>query len=435
MFHAGSQPSRRARGCRQYHGALAGARPCAPVSSQDPRLPHTIAPSLRTTAEFGGAAGVAFDGPPRKVRPLDRGKTMAKTNPGNFFEDFQVGSEMVHAVPRTITEGECAMYIALTGSRYPLHCSAEFGRSLGYERETVNDMLVFNIVFGKTVNDLSLNAVANLGYAGVRFLRPVYAGDTLRSVSKVLGKKENSDGNTGVVWVKTVGTNQRQEAVLEFYRWVMVNKRDPATPTGAADHPEVPKEVTPNELVVASNLDLRGYEAWPAGGSAYFDDYELGEKIDHVDGMTIEEAEHATATRLYQNTAKVHFDAVQMKDSRFGRRLMYGGHAISIARSLSFNGLEKVLAILAWNAGAHVNPTFAGDTIYAYSEVLDKADLPGRSDCGALRVRLVGLKDVAATAAGFPLRVAKGGRDVYAPNVVLDLDYWLLLPRAHAAGA
>lgn len=354
---------------------------------------------------------------------------MAKTNPGNFFEDFEVGSELVHAVPRTITEGECAMYIGLTGSRYPLHCSAEFARSLGYQRETVNDMLVFHIVFGKTVNDVSLNAVANLGYAGVRFLRPVYAGDTLRSVSKVLGKKENSSGKTGVVWVQTVGTNQRDERVLELFRWVMVHKRDPATPTGAADRPEMPSEVAPADLFVPASLDLSRHEAWPTGGSAHYEDYEIGEKIDHVDGMTIEESEHAIATRLYQNTAKVHFDAVQTKDTRFGRRLMYGGHVISVARALSFNGLENVLGILAWNGGAHANPTFAGDTIYAYSEILDKADLSGRTDCGALRVRLVGLKDVAATAAGFPLRVPKGGRDVYSPEVVLDLDYWLLLPR------
>ena len=354
---------------------------------------------------------------------------MAKTNPGNFLEDFEIGAKLVHAVPRTITEGEAAMYIGLTGSRYPLHCSAEFARSLGHPRETINDMLVFHIVFGKTVNDVSLNAVANLGYAGVRFLAPVYAGDTLRSVSQVLGKKENSNGKTGVVWVKTIGTNQRDETVLEFNRWVMVNKKDPSTPTGAADRPAMPKEVAPADLVVPPNLDLSGYEDWPSGGHAYFEDYEAGEKIDHVDGMTIEESEHATATRLYQNTAKVHFDAVQTKDTRFGRRLMYGGHVISVARSLSFNGMEKVLGILAWNGGAHANPTFAGDTIYAYSEILGKADLPGRTDCGALRVRLVGLKDVRPTEAGFPLKVSKDGRDVYHQDVVLDLDYWLLVPR------
>jgi len=109
--------------------------------------------------------------------------------------------------------------------------------------------------------------------------------------------------------------------------------------------------------------------------------------------------------------------------------LMYGGHVISIARSLSFNGMERVLAILAWNGGAHANPTFAGDTIYAYSEVLDKSELPGRSDCGAIRVRLVALKDVQASAAGFPLKVDRDGRQVYHKDVVLDLDYWLLVPK------
>lgn len=354
---------------------------------------------------------------------------MAKTHPGNFFEDFEAGAELVHAVPRTITEGEAAMYIGLTGSRYPLHCSAEFARSLGFSRETINDLLVFHIVFGKTVNDVSLNAVANLGYAGVRFLLPVYPGDTLRSVSRVVGKRENSNGKTGVVWVKTVGTNQRDETVLEYYRWVMVHKRDPSMPTGVADRPDMPKEVAPSELVVPSNLDLSRYEEWPSGGTAYFEDYEMEEKIDHVDGMTIEESEHATATRLYQNTAKVHFDAVQTKQTRFGRRLMYGGHVISVARSLSFNGMERVLGILAWNGGAHANPTFAGDTIYAYSEVLDKADIPGRVDVGALRVRLVGLKDISPTEAGFPLKVSKDDKDVYHDAVVLDLDYWLLVPK------
>ena len=97
-----------------------------------------------------------------------------KTNPGNFFEDFKRGAKLVHAVPRTITEGDASLYIGLTGDRSPLYSSAEFARSLGYRREPINDLLVFHMVFGKTVNDVSLNAVANLGYAAVRFLEPVY---------------------------------------------------------------------------------------------------------------------------------------------------------------------------------------------------------------------------------------------------------------------
>ncbi|HEX7477513.1 MAG TPA: MaoC family dehydratase [Polyangiales bacterium] len=352
----------------------------------------------------------------------------AKTNPGNFFEDFRRGDTLVHAVPRTITEGDCALYVGLYGDRYPLHCSAEYARSLGYARETVNDLLVFHMVFGKTVNDVSLNAVANLGYANLRFLAPVYPGDTLSSVSQVLGKKENKSGQNGIVWVKTTGKNQRAQTVLEYCRWVMVNKRDPSTPTGADDKPEVAKEVKAEQLTVPSVLDLSRYESWPSGGRAFFGDYERGERIDHIDGMSIEESEHAIATRLYQNTAKVHFDGHAAKATRFGKRLIYGGHVISVARALSFNGLENALGILAWNGGAHANPTFAGDTIYAYSEILDKAALPGRSDVGALRVRLVAVKNSDPTKENIPLKIEKDGAQSYHPSVVLDLDYWLAMP-------
>ncbi len=352
-----------------------------------------------------------------------------KTSPGNFFEDFQKGAKLVHAVPRTITEGDAALYIGLTGDRYPLHCSSEFATSLGYKRETINDLLVFHMVFGKTVNDVSLNAVANLGYAGVRFLEPVYPGDTVRSVSEVIGKKENKSGENGVVWVKSSGTNQRGAKVLEFYRWVMVNKRDPKTATGANDSPEMRKEVGAGDLVVPTSLTLEEYEPGVAGGRAFFEDYEKGEKIDHVDGMTIEEAEHAIATRLYQNTAKVHFDGFAAKSTRFGKRLIYGGHVISLARALAFNGLENLLAILAWNGGAHANPTFAGDTLYAWSEVLDKADLPHPKGAGALRLRLVAGKNLDLKAEPFPLKVEKDGKSAYHPNVVLDLDYWALIPK------
>lgn len=353
----------------------------------------------------------------------------AKTNPGNFFEDFERGATLVHAVPRTITEGDCALYVALTGDRYPLHCSAEYARSLGYRRETVNDLLVFHMVFGKTVNDVSLNAVANLGYAGVRFLAPVYPGDTVRSVSEVMGKKENASGENGVVWVKTTGTNQNREKVLEYYRWVMVNKRDKSKPTGANDKPELPKLVAPSELSLPRGMTLDNYESWPSGGRAFFEDYAKGERIDHIDGMTIEESEHALATRLYQNTAKVHFDGFQAQSTRFKKRLMYGGHVISIARSLSFNGLENALGILAWNGGTHCAPTFANDTVYAYSEVLDTAPITGSPDAGALRLRLVAVKNIDMSKEPVTLKIEKEGKEVYHPSVVLDLDYWVLMPK------
>lgn len=126
------------------------------------------------------------------------------------------------------------------------------------------------------------------------------------------------------------------------------------------------------------------------------------------------------ATRLWQNTAKVHFNAQARED---GRRLIYGGHIISLARALSFNGLANAQAIAAINAGAHANPAFAGDTVYAWSEVLDKAETANPS-VGALRLRLVAVKDKPAD--DFRL---KGEDGKYLSDVLLDLDYWALCPR------
>lgn len=347
-----------------------------------------------------------------------------KTNRGNFFEDFIPGQVLRHATPRTVTEGEIALYTALYGNRFALHSSDMVAMALGYDGMPVDDMLVFHIVFGKTVPDISLNAVANLGYADGRFGVPVYPGDTLSAQSEVIGVKQNSNGKTGVVWVRTTGTNQRGEEVLSYVRWVMVRKGDEGAAAPAPQVPDLPAAVAVDDLTAPSCLTLSAYDEIAAGSAHFWDDYAAGEKIDHVDGMTLEEAEHMLATRLYQNTAKVHFDLHAQKDGRFGKRLIYGGHIISLARSLSFNGLANAFHIAAINGGRHVAPSFAGDTVYAWSEVLDKAPLPGRDDVGALRLRLVAAKDHPCV--DFPLKDAEGKDH---PAVVLDVDVWALMPR------
>ncbi|MEZ5995777.1 MAG: MaoC family dehydratase [Hyphomonadaceae bacterium] len=346
---------------------------------------------------------------------------MTKSNPGNFFEDFAPGQTIVHATPRTLTEADAALNIALTGSRYALFCADSFAQVCGLPGAPLDPLLVFHTVFGKSVADISLNAVANLGYAEGRFLAPVYPGDTLSAVSEVLGVKQNSNGKTGVVTVRTTGVNQDDEPVLSYVRWVMVNKRDAGA--ACADAPPItPKPFVPaNELQLPPGLDFSHYDWALAGARHSFGDYEVGEKIDHVDGMTVEEAEHQLATRLYQNTAKVHFDALAQASSRFGKRLIYGGVTISLARALAFNGLANAQLMLAINGGRHVNPLFAGDTLYAWSEVLAKEDLGA---AGALRLRLAAVKN--RPAGDFPLKSTAGEYD---PSVVLDFDYWAAIPK------
>ncbi|MGC3939158.1 MaoC family dehydratase [Roseobacter sp. EG26] len=340
-----------------------------------------------------------------------------KTNPGRFFEDYAVGQTIHHAVPRTVKMGERAVYHMLYPARHALYSSDQFAQGCGLPFSPLDDMIAFHIVFGKTVPDVSLNAVANLGYAEGRWITPVWPGDTLRSVSDVIGIKENSNGKTGVVWVRTTGLNQHDETVLEYVRWVMVRKRDAATPAPETVIPDLAQVIPADRLVIPRRLDFSGYDFTLAGEPHRWADYEIGEQIDHVDGVTVEDAEHMMATRLWQNTAKVHFDTTARPD---GSRLIYGGHVISMARALSFNGLANAQMVVGLNGGAHANPCLAGDTIRAWSEVLDKAetDAPG---VGALRLRLVATK-------GGEAFTLKGEDGKYLPHVLLDLDYWALVP-------
>lgn len=359
----------------------------------------------------------------------------SKTNDGHHFEDLEVGRKLVHAVPRTITEGNCTLDIALMLDRHPLHSSIDLANALGYgEGLPVNDMLVINMGFGKTVDDVSLNATANRGYARLRRLGPVYCGDTISMTSEVVGRKQNSRREDGIVWVHSVGTNQQGDMVLEYYRWVQVRMREPGKVIDGDVIPEMPKEVPPKDLVVPGCLDVSGDRLavlqQASGGKYFLGDYEVGERICHIDGMRVEEADHMLATRLFQNTSRVHFDPnVVERDTPFDRPVVYGGFVVGRGYAASFRGFENSLGILAWNGGEHCSPTFAGDILYFWSEVLDVVRLG--NGVGALRVRLIGAK-VDPTREEVPIKVEgeKRGQKVmvYNPNVVLDLDYWLMMP-------
>jgi 2-methylfumaryl-CoA hydratase len=348
--------------------------------------------------------------------------TMSKSTEGNRFEDFAIGRTIRHAAPRTLTAGDAALYTALTGNRFAVNQSAIFARDIGYAQIPLDDLLVFHMVFGMTVADISLNAVANLGYAGCRFLMPVAAGDTLRAESEVIGLKEHSNGQTGTVYVRSRGFNQHDAPVLDYVRWVMVRKGG-GERGAAAVVPSLAETVAPADLGDSCPpIDRKRWD-FAASGSGYrFDDYRIDEKIDHVDGVTVEEAEHMTAARLYHNMARVHYNALEEKSGRFGRRIVYGGHVMSLARALSFNGLQNCFHISAINGGRHAAPLFAGQTVYAWSFIKDKARLSGRNDVGALRIVTRAMRDQRGE--DFPVEAAEEGK----PGVVLELDYWALIP-------
>jgi 2-methylfumaryl-CoA hydratase len=354
--------------------------------------------------------------------------TKPQFNRGRFFEDFKLGETIVHATPRTITEGDAALYIALTGSRHIVHCAQPVAHSLGLEDKTIDDLLAFHIAFGKSVPDISVNAVANLGYAEIKFQHPVYAGDTLTTETEVIGLKQNSSGKNGIVFVRSTSFNQNRKPVLSWVRWVMVHKNDLSAPAPETVIPELDQVVAVEDLVISEDLDTRDFDTAVTGAGRLWGDFEVGERLNHPAGMTVDDSDHTLATKLYQNNARLHFDNLAMHNTAFGRRLMYGGHVISICRALSYDGLENALFIAAINAGTHANPSFGGDTFYSWSEVLEKWPLPGRDDLGAIRLRMVGLKNQSADSLA-STHVDIDGKRQYHPNVVLDLDYTVLMPR------
>ena len=287
-----------------------------------------------------------------------------KAKRGNYFEDFSVGQVLVHATPRTLTAGDVALYTGLYGPRFAVQSSDAFAKAIGYPRAPVDDLLVFHTVFGKTVPDISLNAVANLGYAECRFLKAVYPGDTLSATSEVIGLRENANKASGVVYVRTTGTQpgRREGArVRALGDGAQARHGEPGAGAGGAEDRRTCRPGHARRRRPASWRST-GYDFGLAGSAHRWGDYAAGEKIDHIDGMTLEEAEHQIATRLYQNTAKVHFNQHEQAQGQFKRRLVYGGVVISLARALSFNGLANAFHIAAINGGRHVAPCFAGDT-------------------------------------------------------------------------
>ena len=349
-------------------------------------------------------------------------KISNKINFGNYFEDFKIGQKIVHPLPRTISEGDVSLYIAFTGSRFSMHSSDIVAKEFGYKKRPLDDLLMFHLTFGKSVQDISLNAIANLGYAEISFPNPVYVGDTVSMSSTVIGLKENSNGKSGVVYVHSIGVNQNNEEVLNLKRWVMVHKKDHST---RSDINEVPNFDKTTKILDEINIPkISSVNTDASGGKYFFEDYEVGERLNHPEGITVDDSDHTLATKLYQNNAKVHFNDHMMQSTPMKQRLMYGGVVISMARTASYNGLQNAQWIYSINSGTHSNPTYAGDTIYAYTEILEKIDHK-REDIGLLRLRTIALKNLSSN----EIEDAKGEDGKYLPNVVLDLDYTVIIPK------
>ena len=145
---------------------------------------------------------------------------------GNYFEDFTEGEIIKHELSKTIFESDNNLFSLLTMNHHPVHTNADYASHNQHGQLLVVGTLVFSLVVGMTVPDISGKAIANLGYEDIRHLAPTFIGDTLYVRTRVISKRESkSKPDRGVVYVETVGYNQRGEDVISFRRHVLIKKR------------------------------------------------------------------------------------------------------------------------------------------------------------------------------------------------------------------
>ena len=319
-----------------------------------------------------------------------------KRSTGHFLEDFSAGRIFRHKRGKTVTEGLFNDFTDFTFCTSPLYKNVEYARAHGFAQMPCPPGLVMNVTFSQTVEDISENARANLGYIDMKFGVPVFVGDTIEVETKVLEVTPSSkDPDRGVVKVQSTGYNQRREVVLTFQRAVQIWKRDAANAVEkSAIAPEaiaVQSWIPPYDPKV--NYKALAHLSSPHG---YFEDFTTGDVYEHSRGRVITD-EHVPLTAKLDNTSQVHCNQylIDSNPGKYlgGKLLVYGGLPFNFCLGLSSPDIgENALADLHYRSGNHVSPIFVGDTVFAESEILGTADMPGREDLGLVRSMLRGYK-------------------------------------------
>jgi 2-methylfumaryl-CoA hydratase len=320
-----------------------------------------------------------------------------KKHKGNFLEDFRAGQVFRHKVGKTLTEGLFNAFTPYDMTANPLHKNRRYAERYGFRGLVMPPGLVMNVVFSQSVEDISENARANLEYIDMRFGMPVYVGDTIEVSSTVLGIKPSSrEADRGIVHVQTTGRNQHDDVVLTYERKVQVWKRDATvevreTTVGAVPH-------------VACELQLPAYDsgrryedlAHLTSSDTYFEDFTPGDVIEHSRGRVIT-TEHVALTAMLDNTSQVHCNQylIDQQPEKYlgGQLIVYGGIPFNLCLGLSCPDVaDNAVADLIYPSGRHTAPIFAGDTVFASTEVREKRDHPGRPDLGIVATTLHGHK-------------------------------------------
>jgi 2-methylfumaryl-CoA hydratase len=318
---------------------------------------------------------------------------------GRYLEDFASGAVFVHPRGMTLAQGLCQDFATTFMECNPLYLNAEYARACGYETAPASPLLVLATVLSLGVQNDSEKAIAHLGYYDVYFLRPVYPGDTLRALTRVLARQDRGDAEPGIVSVRTIGLDQRDRLVLQYDRKILVPRRGPGPlPESQAAPAAFPDSERPLLLIP----DVDGRPVHLTGTNTYFEDFKPGDVIVHANGRTVTD-EHFGWTYRVGNTHPLHFDRLYSSarsGAMSGEPIVYGGLVFSwLAGLASRDTSENALYDLGYTEGYHTQPTMAGDTLYAVTRVLDAAPGPDGMDAGIVTFQLIGLKNVHGSAA------------------------------------
>ncbi len=296
---------------------------------------------------------------------------------GPHFEDLERG-QVFEAPAMTVDSGHAAIHQAIAGDRLALPLDATLCREVtGAESPLVHPNLVCDVAIGQSTVPTQ-RVLGNLFYRGLVLLRPVFAGDTLRTRTEVVALKQNrprSEGPaTGLAALRIQTENQRGEPVLDFYRCPMLPLRDPAVATGHEDGFESISSELEMDRVRAAVPDWR-YGALRERVPPEVADPSPG-AVFAIEGRdTVTSAPELA--RLTLNLAMTHRDPAA---GAHGRRLVYGGLTISIAAAAASTALPGLATIVAWRSCDHSAPVFEGDVL---SVELELSELHGLDDDGA----------------------------------------------------
>jgi 2-methylfumaryl-CoA hydratase len=316
---------------------------------------------------------------------------------GTFLEDFRAGQLFRHKVGKTVTEGLFNAFTEFGMTTNPLCKNLRYAQRYGFRGLVAPPGLVMNIVFSQSVEDISENARANLEYRDMCFGVPVYIGDTIEVETTLLGVQPSSrEPDRGVVHVQTTGKNQNGEAVLTFQRKVQVWKDNAEAKVETAALSDIPT-ISCELWLPAYNESLRYRElAHLTNGDTYFEDFTVGDTIEHSRGRTVTTV-HMELTAMLDNTSQVHSNQymIDQNPQRYigGQLIVYGGIPFNLCLGLSCPDVgDNTLGDLCYVTGRHTGPVFVGDTVFASTEITGKRDYPARPDLGIVATILRGHK-------------------------------------------